>query len=356
MYTPERVVKVEGTPYEKGMQQGERVSELIANNVEAVRRSVAESKVSEARYLSVVEENLRYVESTEPDLVDEMRGISAGSKIDFMDIALINIPAYFLLDIIPSECSTFLACGEATLDHMTYLAKTRDMRIDVQQIVLERKESNGNFVIETNGAGILTYPGIGLNSRGLAVTTTGAWSKNIPVDMTDLARTHILINIHSILEKCATVDESLDYLRKARRMNGLNLLIADSMRAVAVEATRDKIVTEEISSGILVRTNHYVFQELKSLNPDPLEYPSTFYRHERISMFLNEKFGRIRFQEMLSIASDHENGENCVCRHGFGTNKGKTVSMSIIVLEDSQMWSSLRNPCESLCLSRGKGR
>jgi len=352
VYTPQRVVKVEGKPYEKGLQQGERVAEMIAGNVAAVRKSVVESGLREERYRRVMEENLRYVGSVEPAMVEEMRGIADGGRIPFNDVALINIPAYFMLDIIPNECSSFLARGGATLDGLTYMAKNRDMRTDVQQIVLERREADGSAIVETNGAGILTYPGMGISSRGLAVTTTGAWSKKIPVDMADSARTHLLINIHSILERCATVEEALDFLRKTRRMNGLNLLIADAKRAVAVEATRDRIVVEEAGGGTLVRTNHYTSEELRPLNPDAGEYPSTFKRHERISAFLSERRGRIRFQDMLEIASDHENGDNCVCRHGLGANKGVTVSSSIAVLEEGRMWTSLGNPCESLCLSR----
>jgi len=186
----------------------------------------------------------------------------------------------------------------------------------------------------------------------LAATTTGAWSKKIPVDIADNARSHILINIHSLLEQCGTVDEALDFLRKLPRMNGINLIIADDRKAVAVEATRDRLVVEESKDGVLVRTNHYTSAELKGLNPDEKEYPSTFRRHERITGYLAEKQGKIRFQDMLEIASDHENGENCVCRHGLGANKGKTISTSIVVLEDRQIWTALCNPCEALNLSR----
>lgn len=302
-----------------------------------------------------MEENLGFIEKAEPDMYEEMKGISEGAEIDFNDITIINIPLYFMLDIFPNECSSILARGSATYDGNTYLIKNRDMRsFTLNQIVLEREYINGDKIVEVNGAGILTYPGNGMNKYGLAISTTGVWSKKIPVDIADISKTHILINVHFILERCKSVDEAVKFLNNIKRMNGINLLIADRSKAVAVEATRDKIVIEEDNNGILVRTNHYLSEELRGLNKSPKEYQSTYKRLDRIKSFLHKKYGNIKFQDMLEIASDHENAPyNCICRHRYGADESeaKTVSSSLIVLEDMQVWTALCNPCEALKLS-----
>lgn len=356
VFVPENLVKVAGTAFEMGKMQGEKSRTRIAGNVAAIAQSIKDSELDMAVFEKMLDGNLKYFEATEPDLVEEMRGIASGAGLDFHDIAIINVPLYFLLDVLPQECSSVVVRASATLDGKTYMAKTRDMKINVQQIALERTYPDGRRIVEVNGAGILTYPGIGINSNGLAVCTTGAWSKKIPIDLADHTRSHILLNIHSILEKCSTVDQAIAYLHSAKRMNGMNMLIADNSRAVAVEATRNGEDIENCSEGYLVRTNNYISAKYSPLNPNRAEYPSTFARYERISGYVRGKHGTLRFQDLLEIMSDHSDGENCVCRHGLGANKGKTVSMSMVVLEDHQLWTTTRNPCEAMILSKAEGK
>jgi len=356
MYISEGVIKVKGTPYEQGKQQGEKFFDIIKENVINIKRSITKSNVKEKYYNKLLKENLRFIEKTEPDAYEEMKGISDGTKIDFNDIAIINIPLYFMMDIIPNECTSILARDSATFDGNTYLVKNRDMRdFTLHQIVLEREYINSDKIVEVNGAGIITYPGNGINKYGLAISTTGVWSKRIPVDIVDISKTNILINIHFILKRCKSVDEAVNFLNNTKRTNGINLLITDINKAVAVEATRDNIVIEEEKNGILVRTNHYLSEELRGLNKSPKEYQSTYKRLDRVKSFLNKKHGNIKFQDMLEIASDHENApHNCICRHrrhGADESEAKTVSSSLIVLEDMQVWTSLCNPCEALKLS-----
>ncbi|KUK71953.1 MAG: hypothetical protein XD91_1624 [Clostridiales bacterium 38_11] len=355
MFIPEGVIKVKGTPYEQGKQQGEKIGDIIKENVINIKQSIAKSNVKEKYYNELLEENLGFIEKAEPDVYEEMKGISDGAKIDFNDIAIINIPIYFMLDIFPDECSSILARGNATFDGNTYLIKNRDMKLPTfKQIVLERGYINGDNIVEVNGAGIVTYPGNGINKYSLAISTTGVWSKKIPVDVADISKTDVLINVHFILESCKNVDEAIKFLNNIKRMNGINLLIADRSKAVAVEVTRDKIVLEEDEDGILVRTNHYLSEELRRLNKSPKEYQSTYKRLDRIKNFLHKKQGNIKFQDMLEIASDHENAPySCICRHRYGADESeaKTVSSSLIVLEDKQVWTALCNPCEALKLS-----
>lgn len=358
MFTPEGIVKVKGTPYEQGKQQGEKTADIIKKNVINIKKSIAKSNVNvkEKYYNKLLKENLGFIEKAEPEVYEEMKGISEGAEIDFSDIAIINIPLYFMLDIFQNECSSILARGNATFDGNTYLIKNRDMRyFTLNQIVLEREYINGDKIVEVNGAGILTYPGNGVNKYGLAISTTGVWSKRIPVEIAEASKLPILINVHFILERCKSVNEAVKFLNNTKRMNGINLLIADRSKAIAVEATRNKIIIEEDKNGILARTNHYLSEELRELNKSPEEYLSTYKRLERIRSFLYKKYGNIKFQDMLEIASDHENApSNCICRHrhrGADESESKTVSSSLIVLEDMQVWTALCNPCEALKLS-----
>jgi predicted choloylglycine hydrolase len=345
------LVKLSGTPYEQGKQQGQAVPEIIMHNLNSIKNSIKSSGVDESNYLKQMRDNYTFIEKNEPDMVEEMKGISEASGIGFDDILLINLPMYFMLKRMPQECSMILARGAATLDGKTYLAKNRDMRTDIRHVIVEREYTDHNRIIEVNGAGIITYPGNGVNKYGLAVATTGSWSKKIPIDFSMVGQSHTLLNTNLILKNCKTLDEAVEFLKESIRMNGMNFIIADKENAAVVEVTRDKVIVDKDRTGILARTNHYATEELSPLSPDFNEYTSTYRRYDRIISFLSEKHGNIRFQDMLEIISDHSNGpEDCICRHGHGKD-ATTIYSSIMVLEDFQVWTTLGNPCNALKLS-----
>ena len=84
-----------------------------------------------------------------------------------------------------------LARSGSTLDGLTYLIKNRDMEMMEHQAAIEYLYPDGKTVLEVNGAGIITYPAIGLNNNGLAVTSTGFWSPKTEIDMEDIDCCHI---------------------------------------------------------------------------------------------------------------------------------------------------------------------
>lgn len=346
------IIKLFGNPYDQGKMHGEACPDLIKDNIKEYRNKINKYAINKTYYKKLVYENLKYLEDVEPDIVEEMHGIAEGSGLDFKDILIINIPLYFLLDRMPEECSSILAMGHATLDKKTYLVKNRDNRDKIKHVILERFYDNGNKIVEVGCAGIITGPGNGLNKYGLAISTSGVWPKNTTPNLNISGKSHILLNINLLLKYCSTVDEAIKYLKNSSRMNGMNFIISDKHNAAAVEVSDDDIAVEKSKSGLLARTNHYTTDKMKHLNPSYLEYPSTYKRYDRIMNYLNKECGKIRFQEMLQIASDHENSpECCICRHGYG-NDANTLYSSIIVINDFQVWTSLGNPCESLKLSK----
>lgn len=348
-----QIIKVAGSPREQGKQQGEQATALIADSVRRIQGGLTCFGLDKNQYQATLDKNIRFLEKTEPDIVEELYGLAEGSGLDFADIVLINLPLYFVYKWLPQECSQVLARGSATFDGKTYLLKNRDMGSEkVEHVILEREYPDGRKIIEVNGAGIITFPGNGLNNRGLALSTSGVWSKKMAINMELINNAHILLNSHLILEKCSKVDEAIEYLKTEKRMTGMNFIIADKEKAVAVEVTADGIFIEQDKRGILVRTNHYLAPEFSWLNRSPAEYPSTYKRFERAQVLLDEKHGHITFQEMLAIAGDHEDGpQNSLCRHGKRETDVETVYSGIIAVEDFQVWTALGNPCEALRLA-----
>jgi len=343
------ITEVAGTPYEQGVEQGKKLHDDIVFNVKIVQDYMDKNVKKLAVYQEFVHKNEAFMLKFHPDLVEEMKGIAKGSGMSYESILWINIPAYFMTDRLNQECSMIMARGKATADGCTYLIKNRDMSLLIKQAVISRTYPDGSHIVELNGAGVVTYPGNGFNDSGLAVATTGFWSKKAPAHMEDVGASHIFVNIHLLLANCKTVWDVAEYLKTSPRMNGLNMIAVDKTDAIAIETTRDSMVIEkDTGDGLLFRTNHYISEELKHLNPDPGEYVSTFKRYGRIAEITKERYGKIRFQDMFRILSDHKNGTNCICRHPSEAAKAKTVSSSLVVLDDLEMWTSLDNPCMSL--------
>src|SRR5699024_6065216 len=256
-------INAKGSAYEQGKTQGSIASVLIAENVESIKEGIEKLKIKPEDYKDLLKNNLTFYEKYFPSIVEELKGISDGSGISLEDIHLINVPLFFVLKWLPQECTSVLARGSATLDGKTYLIKNRDMGSEkVKHVVLNREYEDGSKIIEVNGAGIITFPGSGMNDAGLAVSTSGVWSDKMDFNMERIKDSHILLNMHIILEECKTVDEAIEYLKKAKRMSGMNFVIADKEKGVAVEATQDEIRVINDDSGIIVRSNHYLDPDL----------------------------------------------------------------------------------------------
>jgi predicted choloylglycine hydrolase len=345
----QRTIRVKGSPFDQGETHGRLARPLIHKNIKLMEEVLEKSSFDKSEFWGHLKANFEFLTRTEPELVEELKGLAKGAEIDFAQILFINIPLFFVFNWLPPECTMVYFGPKATADGRSYLLKNRDMGFNLEHVVLTREYLDGRSLVELNGAGIITYPGNGLNSEGLALATTGVWSRRIPIDLDQSKSSHTLLNSHLVLENCSTVDQALSYLQKTPRMNGLNLILADKNKACAVELTRDGMVVEDCVDGVLFRSNHYVAEELNILNQTEEEYPSTYRRYERIAEYVWPRMGRLAFQDMLLLAQDHKNGPvNCICRHGTTDAPSKTIYSSIVVPEDEQVWTTLTNPCESL--------
>lgn len=343
------VIKVSGTPYEQGAQEGKQLKDIIEKNIALVKEKMVRDHLDNARYREFVKRNLGFMETSHRDIYEEMRGISNGSGISFEDIVYLNIPAYFMTSYFNQECSMLMVRGKATCDGNTYVIKNRDMSLYIEQAVIRREYPDGLKMVEINGAGTVTYPACGMNSYGLGVTNTGFWSEKAPSDVERVDSAHIFLNAHLLLAECKSAKEALEYVKKSPRMNGLNVIIVDTRDAYCVEMTKNDVyVQEDDGSGVLFRSNHYISDKWKHLNPEITKYPSTFQRYDRINELVKERYGKLRFQDLFRIMSDHEHGVNSICRHPSEGYPAKTVSTSMFVLEDGEAWATIGNPCENL--------
>lgn len=348
-YSMGTIIEVKGTPYEQGISEGKQLRDIIISNIKLVKEKMVKDQINKERYQNFINRNAVFLERSHPEIHEEMKGITEGSKIPWEDILTLNIPAYFMSEYFNQECSMLMVRGKATADGKTYVIKNRDMSTYIEQAVIHREYPGGLKIVEINGAGTVTYPACGMNSYGLGVTNTGFWSVKAPSDVEKADSAHIFLNAHLLLSSCKTAGEALEYIKKSSRMNGLNMIIVDEKDAYAVEMTKNDVaIQEDDGSGILFRSNHYTLDKFKHLNPDMEQYPSTYKRYERMEELVKAGYGKLRFHDLFRIMSDHENGKNSICRHPEENTPAKTISTSLFVLEDKEVWATIGNPCESL--------
>lgn len=340
-------VHVWGTPHQMGKAHGAACRSLILGNIRTVKAVVEAKGVSWRTYDDWLAKNSDYLQAHCQQQVQEMQGIAEGAGVAYHDILLINIQLYFMADQLPNECTTLIARGSATLDGKTYIAKIRDMNGPFSHVVLHRHYPEGLECIEVHVAGTVTYAGLAFNNQGLSATSTGMWSRKYPVDTDLICHSELQINPAAIVRECQDIRGAARYLDTHSRMIRLNLFVVDQQGAAVFEMIDDDYELLYDQDGLLMRSNHFLSERLKDYNPTPQQYPSTYCRYARGMEYLKAHHGGIRFQDMLQICSDHENGANSICRHD--AQVGPTTSfVSINVLEDRQVWTMMGHACEAI--------
>ncbi|MBC7258986.1 MAG: hypothetical protein H5T65_07035 [Chloroflexi bacterium] len=262
-----RVLTLEGTPYEMGLQYGALPGPLrqfvVARIYRRLRRLVPHPQ-TEAWYAEV----LALLEHEAEGFLQYVQGQTDGLGIE-RDVLLRFSLASYLEDraqasaAVAEGCTAWAARPDWTETGQPLLAKNRDQNLEqlgLQCVVRARPTSGYPYV----GVTALGWPGLassGLNAAGLAVADTHVPSTDLGPG---LPRWWMMV---CILERCRTVGEALDYLTAAPRLGNGNLVLADAQGAIAVFEEGHAhfgIRTPEDEQGYLVASNHFVTDLLRN--------------------------------------------------------------------------------------------
>jgi isopenicillin-N N-acyltransferase-like protein len=329
---------------------GAAASELIRDNVRQASALVprVESGFDHSAYTAMTRRNEAWVARVYPELLEELHGIAETSGLEYFDLLHLNLNtdvAYARAYSMVLDCTQVVACGHATVDGKTYLAKTRDLsRGPTQHVLVHREYDDGSSRVEVQIAGQLTLP-LGINTYGVAVGTSGQWSSRVVVDLSRGDRAWHIPNLQPVLRCARSADEALEIMREQPRVAGMNMTVVDADHAYALEITAADVIVSEPSDGLLVRTNHYVSPQAQYLAPTPSENQGTYDRYARAWKMANGARGTIGMQTMWRILSDHaEPPKQSICRHG-GDGAGRTYSGMVFCPQDQTVWATFGNPC-----------
>ncbi len=236
------VLRLRGSPYEKGYQHGTLHRDAVRANVRSFLQYVyTESPVGKHITQAFLDFAaacfLPYLPSA---YREEMQGLADGSGLSLKDIQRVHAaPDLFELRGLVS-CASFAAFGRATADGRLYQLRNFDWifaaGIQRYPLLLVYPEEG---VVNISYAGFLGVVS-GMNRAGISVGQIGATSR----DWT-LRGLPMPFLLRRVLEEAKTLEEAVQIVRTAPRTVGHNYLIASGHegKAVALETTKSLCVS-----------------------------------------------------------------------------------------------------------------
>ncbi|TPX09746.1 uncharacterized protein E0L32_009085 [Thyridium curvatum] len=336
---PEVVAK--GSAWDIGFQHGSSIPNRIAVCIENYKKLFletaeadwTESKARAESYLPALEQN-------EPDLVEEMRGIAAGSKRDFLDILALNLRSEISLTNYSDGCTSIVSTGAT--DGEVYIAQNWDW-------VGEAGKSTCFFDIHKTGkpririmgeAGIVCK--FGFNDAGVGICMNAIRSGTV-------SKTQLPVHLamRRVLE-CRSFDEAFEMLTKKGLASCVNLMIADkSGKLATIECTPKGLAPIYPAPGCTAtyHTNHLWSPNVPiGIKDHPSQ--NSFSRLERIKELSDGQ--AVSVDSIRTWLSDEKGTPVSICRSTPPGTKGiermETLSTVIMDLKNLRAEVSFGKP------------
>jgi hypothetical protein len=340
--------ELRGSPYEQGLAQGRIAAANIAANVQ-ITRQVAAELGGGLDYRALTRANERFVRDASPATLEEVAGLADGAGLPYEDLLALNLPAVQTAHFVPRECTQLVARPPATRDGRTYLAKNRDKRRPYRQIVVRRWLGGNRWVVQASVAGSITWPGIGINSDGLALATSGVWTRRTVIDWDSADQAWLMLNTDLLLRDCATIEDLSAAISAQPLLTPELCLATDGRSAVVYEITTGQAHAEQVTGPVAVRSNHAHHGDLAADGPTEAEYPSTYHRWRRADTELRERAGQWDTTSLAGLLADHDGyPEQSLCRHAAGGRGHRTAYSVIVDAGTRTVVALIGNPCTRL--------
>jgi len=329
------------SPYERGVQYGEQAREKIRAGIEDYRKLFSDT--SNMSWEAIKNYALDYIPAVQelfPEIVEEVKGISAGAGVGLDEIMVLNCRYEITKFPKPKECTSFAVLPEASKDGVTYVGQNWDYRAGIIDniVVLHIEEEGGTRIFGLAEAGQVIRNGFNSNGVGLCANNLQSIyddkGKGIPVTF---LRRRVL--------SCHSFDEARKLIINAERSVSCNFMLASSEGKAADLETypggTDLLLPVD---GIITHANHFVIQpDIHALEISP--------RGDRLEQLLREKLGSIDIAHIEKCLCDHENYPKAICRHPSDVSiplsvRGITVAGVIYDFSGGTAYVCAGPPCE----------
>ncbi len=326
------VIDIAGTGHARGVQYGQRAASQIGRSIASYARLFAYYGLCWAEACASARRFAALIGAFDPDLLEEIQGIAAGSGRAPDEILALNVRTELLPPCFPGpaspgaalaaarnraaglpeqgECTAVAVLPEASRDGRTWLAQNWDWTGDQRAacVLLRIDAPDRPAVLTLTEAGMLAK--IGLNSAGLGVCLNMLRSR--------LDGQHPGVPVHVLLRALLgqpDVPAAVALARRAGAGASSNLLCADRAgRAISIELTPEAIGLIAPAGGLLVHTNHCLDPATAALATPVDPVSGTLPRYARAEALLRAQIGRIDRETLTALLRDEDGGLRAICR------------------------------------------
>jgi isopenicillin-N N-acyltransferase-like protein len=343
-----KIVEVSGNSYEMGLQYGEACPEIrkMLDITYQVFGGKDKTRMLAGKYIPMY---LPFAEKYAPEVIDEMRGMAAGAKLDFQDIFFLNI-TYEISGSPVMGCTSFAAAGKATGNGEVITGQNFDFLTMWEEIIilLKMKPTHGPEILALAPAGSLGL--IGLNSAGISLNLNLLRNK-------DSVTPNGGVPSHIILRKmlaCENIGEAVGMVASAEMRSAKNYLLAsDQGDIVDVEVIKNDLDIQYPERWLLTHANCFKTDRFKSVDLAPVYLPDSYIRSQRLYQLMDNQYGNVSVDVMKRLLQDHNNHPNSICRHPDPRaplpigRMIKTLFSLISCPKERKVHIALGNPCEN---------
>lgn len=342
------IIHVAGTNREMGRQIGEAFSKQVLHSIEDAHQLLEDAydelhlswegaQIQAHKYIPFAEE--RY-----PQYVEELRGIAEGANISYEDIAVLNAMEAVTSDALHLNKCTSMAVNQTRSENGTVLLAHNEDWVPEDEpdiFIIHAKPKNEPPYLAMTYGGLL--PNIGFNAEGIAQCCDSVY----PTD-SRIGTPRVIVS-RAVLG-ARTPSEAIRAMLAPHRAAGYNHLLAHEsgeMYNVEVSARHFALLYE--SEGAIAHTNHFLDEQMRTIEWEPDELISTRVRYFRASRLLMER-EKHTIESLQAIQKDHVNFPDSICNHAIVGNpldREKTITALVMDLTNRRMYATWGNPCEN---------
>jgi len=306
------IVVSEGDAFARGQQLGRAVAGRVERTVGSYMTLFEQrAGLDRDRVLAEAERFMPAIAGYAPRLLDEMRGIAAGSGRDLREIVAVNARTELMYGVAGrTECTSVAVAPMASTDGHMRVAQNWDWfsALAGTTVLWVVRPDDGPDVLTFAEAGLVGK--IGVNAAGVALCvnllTSDSDNSGPAVPM------HVILR--HVLDEARSVEEAMALIAAAPRCTSCNHLLADRGGAVAdVEATPAGQSVLRPRDGVLTHANHCADAGLVGRDRGARDYPETIVRGARAGALAAGR--SIDEQGLRVILSDHATAPGSICLH-----------------------------------------
>jgi len=346
---------LDGEPRQRGFKHGTVFRSLIREHVRRWKNSIQSGRdINPEEYIQQLLSETHFEETAErwtPDVLEEVRGIAEGAKIDFSTILALQ-----LMDeewwwgfekmlgksiSMPDACSGF-GVNEPS-GRPVIIGQNMDLPgyFDGLQVLLHiRQPETDHQELVFSAAGLIALNG--MNNRGIGVCCNVLFQLNHSPEGLPVA--FVLRGILSQSDYLA----ALTFIRNIQHASGQNYILGGPDYVSSIECSANRVVPLESGKGIRIcHTNHpLVSDDLRfpgnTSNRLPGEIRTSLQNNQENSMARMESIERrvgslktFSLEGAKAALSAQDSLEHPVCRPYRGDKSSMTVGCSIMVCSDT---------------------